>query len=41
MNLSPNSQTNLYGLENQFNELVKLYKKDILPSKILLSGKIS
>lgn len=38
MNLSPNSQTNLYGLENQFNELVKLYKKDILPSKILLSG---
>ena len=38
MNLSPNSQTNLYGLENQFNELVKLYKKNILPSKILLSG---
>ena len=38
MNLSPNNQTNLYGLENQFNELVKLYKKDILPSKILLSG---
>ena len=38
MNLSPNSQTNLYGLDNQFNELVKLYKKDILPSKILLSG---
>ena len=38
MNLSPNSQTHLYGLENQFNELVKLYKKDILPSKILLSG---
>ncbi len=38
MNLSPINQTKLYGLENQFNEFIKLYKKEKLPNKILLSG---
>ena len=38
MNLNPLNQTNLYGLENNLIELIKLYKKDKLPNKILLSG---
>ena len=38
MNLNPLNQTNLYGLENNLTELIKLYKKDKLPNKILLSG---
>ena len=37
-NLEPINQTKLYGLDKYFNELSKLYKKDILPNKILLSG---
>ena len=38
MNLNPLNQTNLYGLENNLTELIKLYKKNKLPNKILLSG---
>ena len=38
MNLSPIRQTNLYGLEKEFNEFVRLYEKNRLPNKILLSG---
>ena len=38
MNLNPINQTKLYGLENYLYEFVKLYKKDKLPNKILLSG---
>lgn len=38
MNLSPSNQVNLYGLENQFKELISLYNKAKLPNKILLSG---
>ena len=38
MNLSPIKQTNLYGLENDFDEFVKLYNNKKLPNKILLSG---
>ena len=38
MNLNPVNQTKLYALENYLNEFVKLYKKNRLPNKILLSG---
>ena len=38
MNLTPNNQTKLYGLENHFDEFKELFNKDKLPSKILLSG---
>ena len=38
MNLTPETQTNLYGLSNQLNEFINLYNKNKLPSKILLSG---
>ena len=38
MNLNPLNQTNLYGLEKNLIELIKLYKKNKLPNKILLSG---
>jgi len=38
INLKPINQTQLYGLEKYFCELVRLYKKDIFPNKILLSG---
>ena len=38
MNLLPKNQTNLYGLENYLNEFIRLYKKNKLPNKILLSG---
>ena len=38
MNLNPLNQTNLYGLENNLIELIKLYKKNKLPNKILFSG---
>ena len=41
MNLSANNQTDLYGLENQFYEFVKLYNNKKLPNKILLSGEKS
>jgi len=36
--LHPVNQTNLYFLDQFFNELAKLYEKKILPNKILLSG---
>ena len=38
MTLTPASQTQLYGLKNEFNELANLYNKKKLPNKILLSG---
>ena len=38
MNLSANNQTDLYGLEDEFFEFVKLYDNKKLPNKILLSG---
>ena len=38
MNLNPCNQINLYGLSDEFFELSQLYKKNELPSKILLSG---
>ena len=38
MNLTPDNQTSLYGLEYELLELISLYKKNKLPNKILLSG---
>ena len=38
MIITPITQTNLYELNIQLNTLIKLYKKNILPNKILLSG---
>ena len=38
MNLKPSTQINLFGHKKIFNDLLKLYKKDKLPNKILLSG---
>ena len=38
MNLVPINQTELYGLDDEFNEFVKLYIQNKLPNKILLSG---
>ena len=38
MNLTPKTQTRLYGLKNQLNEFINLFNDDKLPSKILLSG---
>ena len=37
-NLHPNNQKKLYGYNNEFTELVKLYKNKKLPSKIFLTG---
>ena len=37
-NLLPNNQKKLYGYNNEFIELVKLYKNKKLPSKIFLTG---
>ena len=39
MSLFPINQLNLYGLQKNFNELVKLYKIDKLPNKIMFSGR--
>ena len=39
MNLKPSENTQLYGMSNFFNEIVSLYNKEKMPSKILLSGK--
>ena len=36
--LQPINQTMLFGLENFFLELVKFYKKDNFPNKLLISG---
>ena len=38
MNLYPNSQTNLYGLQDNLLVFVKLFDQKRLPSKILLTG---
>ena len=38
MILTPNTQTNLYGYDDEFNNLIKLVNNDKLPNKILLSG---
>ena len=37
-NLEPINQTKLYGLSVYLNELIRLYKNNIYPNKILLSG---
>ena len=39
MNLKPSENTQLYGLDNFFNNLKILYDEKKLPNKILLSGK--
>ena len=36
--LEPQNQQNLYGLNHHFLELVKLYKTNLYPNKLLLSG---
>ncbi len=38
MNSNPFNQTELFGLDRFFNDIIKLDKLDILPNKILLSG---
>ena len=38
MNLTPNTQLKLYGLDNYLLELIKLFEKNSLPNKIILSG---
>ena len=38
MKITPYTQTNLYGLEKEFYNLIKLYENKILPNKILLTG---
>ena len=38
MNLNPSTQISLFEHKEIFNQLYKLYKKDNLPNKILLSG---
>ena len=38
MNLKPENQTRLFGLNNQLKEFIDLFHKDKLPNKILLSG---
>ena len=38
MNLYPNSQTNLYGLQDNLLFFAKLFDQKRLPSKILLTG---
>tara|TARA_Y100001970_G_scaffold131383_1_gene162071 strand:+ start:10413 stop:11333 length:921 start_codon:yes stop_codon:yes gene_type:complete len=38
MNIKPENQTSLYGLNNHLNEFIDLYKREKLPNKILLSG---
>ena len=39
MNLKPSQNIQLYGMNNFFNEITKLYNTDKMPTKILLSGK--
>ncbi len=38
INLEPINQTNLYGLDKYFNELIRLNSENIYPNKLLLSG---
>ena len=37
--MKPSEQKQLYGLDKYINEIIKLYDKDLMPNKILLSGK--
>ena len=39
MILKPSKNTQLFGMNNFFNEIIKLYKEKKMPTKILLSGK--
>ena len=39
MKLKPSENTNLYGMNNFFNEIINLYNEKKMPTKILLSGK--
>ena len=39
MELKPSENTELYGMNNFFNEITNLYSKNKMPTKILLSGK--
>ena len=39
MNLKPSENTQLYGMDNFFNEIINLYNEKKMPTKILLSGK--
>ena len=38
MKINPSTQINLFEHQEIFNQLSKLYKKENLPNKILLSG---
>ena len=39
MKLKPSENKHLYGMQNFFNEITKLYNEKKCPTKILLSGK--
>ena len=39
MKLKPSENTNLYGMNHFFNEIINLYNEKKMPTKILLSGK--
>tara|TARA_B110000037_G_scaffold65801_1_gene80237 strand:- start:910 stop:1848 length:939 start_codon:yes stop_codon:yes gene_type:complete len=39
MNLKPSENTQLYGMDNFFKEIISLYHNKKMPTKILLSGK--
>ena len=39
MNLKPSENRNLYGMEENFYEIINLYNQSKMPNKILLSGK--
>ena len=39
MNLKPSENTRLYGMSSFFNEIITLYNKKKMPTKVLLSGK--
>ena len=39
MNLKPSENTRLFGMSFYFNEIIKLYNQELMPNKILLSGK--
>jgi DNA polymerase III subunit delta' len=39
MDLKPSENTNLFGMDSFFNEIISLHKKKMMPNKILLSGK--
>ena len=39
MNFLPGNQLNLYGLNKDFDELIKLYKNKKLPNKFMFSGR--